>query len=246
MIRGLWVRPHGAHSTRVPGRSAQGPMALDGSLVRCSRCSMEPHHSDQPDMELLETDPPGSFERYATAALQRRGVRAAGFVAVALLVGVGVVTGLSEEEPAPAAQAQPASASQRDPDSYEPPPWVTSEEVGWQVLGRPKVSLRSPVYVVKIVAVNRTSEARKPQNLRAVGRFVGFPGFKFSAACTGFDDDAAGNLRPIRSVVQPGEKFLLRCTDAMEYSNNRPDLAPGSIRIQAVPCEHEGRDPSTV
>ena len=207
---------------------------------------MEAPQPQRREVELLDTNAPaGAFERFATAALRRRGVRIAGAVATALLVGAGAAAGLDQEEPTVVAQPEDApTAAPRDPDSYEPPPWLTAREIGWAVLGRPEVDPESPVYVVTVRAVNRSLEPGRPQELRAVGRFEGRPGFRFSATCRGFNRDAAGVPRPVRSAVEPGERVLLRCTDTMEYAGNRPELDLRSIRIQGIQCGDEGRDPA--
>lgn len=208
---------------------------------------MEPHPAERPEVELLEPDPPGVLERFATAVGQRRGARAAAALAVGAVVAVGVVVGLTDEAPDPSAQAAaedvPAAAPLIDDADRVPPPWVTSGRSGWDVLAKPRVNLRSPVYVVTFAAVNRTGEAQTADGLRAVGRFVGRPGFRFSATCTGFDKDSTGALRPVRSAVEPGEKILVRCTDKMEYSGNRPRLVRASLEVQGVPCESGGGRP---
>ena len=208
---------------------------------------MEPR-PEPSDMELLETNrPPGAFERAASALLRRRGVRVAGVVALGLVAGLAIAVGPTTEEPpkAPEDTAEAADRSLRDPDSYRPPPWVLSADAGWQVIGRPKVNLESPVYVVTFRAANRSSGPRRPTDLRAVGRFEGRPGFLFTAACNG-SGQAADELRPLTTGAQPGEKILVRCTDAMEYSGNRPDLLPRSLRILSVPQANEGSGPTIV
>ncbi|CAA9397645.1 MAG: hypothetical protein AVDCRST_MAG47-3218 [uncultured Nocardioidaceae bacterium] len=203
-------------------------------------------------MELLETnDDPGAFERFTTAAWQRLGVRIAVGVAVALAAGVGIWTTIAGDDASPAAspagaESLPAPATTpRDPDYYEPPPWVVSREIDWEVLGRLKVDLESPVYVVTFTAVNRSDETRRP-NLKAVGRFVDDPGFRFTATCTGFDNPETEELRPLLTGVGPGEQVEVRCIDTMEYSGNRPDLDPRTLQIQGLPYDGVGGGPTVL
>lgn len=208
---------------------------------------MEPRDPERPGMELLETNSePGAFERFTTAALQHRWVKVAGVVAVVLAAGVGTWAGLTDDDPddrASRPEAAPAAPAPRDPSRYEPPPWVTSSDVDWEVLGPLEVNLESPVYVVRFAAVNRSSEARRP-TLKAVGLFLGRPGFRFTASCTGFDQEEFGELRPLMGAVRPDERVLMRCTDTMEYSGDRPELDPTTLRIQGLPDDGGGSGPT--
>lgn len=207
---------------------------------------MEPLPPERPEVELLEPDPPGSLERFATAVWQRRGTRIATAVAVTVAAGVGVtaaLAGTSPEPAAPAAADERSATEARTSDDRVPPPWVRSGERGWQVIGRFALNPRSPVYVVTFRAANRTGEAQSPDRLRVVGDFVGRPGFRFSATCTGFHRNQSGQLRPVRSTVGPGERIHVRCKDAMEYSGNRPRLLRGSLEAETTYCEETGRGP---
>ena len=215
---------------------------------------MEPRDPERPGMELLETnDAPGAFERFATAAWERPAVRIAGGVAVALAIGVGIWTGIAGDDagslpaasPAGAESPEPPATTPRDPDYYEPPPWVISREIDWEVLGRLKVNVESPVYVVTFTAVNRSNETRRP-NLKAVGRFVDDPGFRFTATCTGFDNHETEDLRPLLTGVGPGEQIRVRCIDTMEYSGNRPELDPRTLQIQGLPYDGAGGGPTVL
>ena len=199
-------------------------------------------------MELLETRrPPGAFEQAASALLRRRGVRIGGVVAVAAVAGIGLATGIGAEDPTAATQpARAAPALPDGPHEVGPPPWVIgpdapTEGLGWKLLGSPRVDSRTSGYVVRFMAVNTWSQARKPSNLQLSGRYLRRPSLRFSAVCTGFDNDATGALRPIRTVVQPDEEFLLRCVDTMDYSGRRPELLLSSLDLEAMPCEDEGR-----
>lgn len=205
---------------------------------------MEARPPERPEVELLEPDPPGRLESFAVAAWQRRTVRFATAAAIAVAAGVGVFASLDrapQEDAAPVAAQPPGPAEARTSDDRVPPPWVTSGEEGWQVIGDFRFDPRSPVYVVTFRAANRTGVAQSPDRLRVVGDFAGRPGFRFSATCTGFVRDWAGQLRPARSTVEPGDRIVVRCEDATEYSGARPRLVPKSLEIREVPCESEGR-----
>ena len=198
---------------------------------------MEPYRPQQPDVELLEDRPPGTLEQALSALLRYRWVRVAGVAAIALVVAVGFWSELSGDDSAPSAGADPDNAADPAPldlGEYIPPPWATAGFGGWEVLGRPAVNPESPVYVVTFRAVNRSDVAQNPRNLRVVGTFAGDPGFAFLAMCTGFDNDAAGELRPVRSMVESGTQIEVRCADTMEYSGNRPELDRRSLEVQAL------------
>lgn len=174
-----------------------------------------------------------------TAVWQRRGARLATALVVVVAAGVGLTIALADgpsEPTAPAATEELPAAEERTSAERVPPPWVWSGEQEWQAVGRFRFDPRSPVHVVTFRAANRTGEARSPDRLRVVGEFAGQPRFRFSAPCTGFDHDAAGRLRPVRSMVEPGEEIVVRCTDAMEYSGNRPRLLRSSLAAETSYC----------
>jgi len=196
---------------------------------------MEPP-TERAEMELLESSPPGPFDRLVSGLIARRGVRMVLVAVGALVVGFGVATSdLQDEGPqAPASAAEADSSSTSEPRHYVPPPWVTSARTGWRVRGPLSIDVDQSAHVVTFRAVNLSDHVRKPQDLKAVGRYAGAPGRRFSASCDGFDHGDTGKLRPLRTGAQPGETIVLRCTDSQEPAGRRRALLERTVVIRGL------------
>jgi hypothetical protein len=196
---------------------------------------MEPRPHEQSDMELLETSPPpGRFERLIEAAARSRGARVAAVVATAVVAGAGLSVWLASDYPPAEAGPKPEAPATTAPRALTPPPWVTAGRTGWEVIGSPRVRRNDRAQVVTFTALNRSQSARRPVGLFVIGSFVGQPGVRFSADCVGFDFKEDGALLPVRSAVQPGEKFFLRCSDDSGNARGVTELDVESLEVRGT------------
>jgi hypothetical protein len=181
---------------------------------------------------------PGPLSRLAGKLRPpRRVLRALTGLALATAVAVGAVVLVSDEEPAPAsevAERVPADSSLAQ---------GSDDDVigGWEIVEKESGAGDRIGFTTSFFAINRSGEARLPDNLEVVGRSWDTPGGEWLRASCTRAHSSTTSARQRDEPVRPGGRVLVACTFPRMNGGHVPGIEPGSVRILATPCEGTGR-----
>ena len=148
-------------------------------------------------------------------------------------VVVGAVVLASGEE-------RVAATNVAGPVNSEPYPGPAAGRVigDWEIVGTHRGAGGGFGFTTSFFAINRSEEARTPDNLYVVGRTEDGQRERLRASCTRAHSSLAG---PRDEPVGPGERVLVACRFPRLQHGVIPRLDHQSMRILAVPCEGSGR-----